>query len=389
MRRIPARASRVELRRPSLHLRGVERLELRCMLNGGPIQLMPAPDYSGGDSHSDYYAGGFDHDGGYVSPSMQHDRGGRESLSYDQPPMHDAGLAGDNWMSPQQQDVPSLQNGSIQAFEPMPQPSQQQPQQSHSEVIVIFVPINNPSASFIPPAPNSAPGGLLPHVAERAPDLSRAVSHLAAPLPFDLGDLTAGATAAAVVASASQNQTAAPAANRSAAATMAPATTIATSAAHLQSDHEPIATSLSPLAPKNSGSAPVATQSAVAKNDVHASAGPAVKQVPPQAPPDAASALAAATESKASLAEISLNLKSAERALESVMSEIERFGEDFGQWVDENKLTCVAVGMTAATLGAATAYYLRRRAWQEATARDDETSSNLLFVRMHTTVGDR
>jgi hypothetical protein len=93
-------------------------------------------------------------------------------------------------------------------------------------------------------------------------------------------------------------------------------------------------------------------------------------------------------QGKAPLADIRVDLPSLERALDNVMRQVERLGAGITDWLDENQLSVVAAAVAAATAGGATAWYWRRSARPAVVARDDETSSNWLFVRMQTTPGD-
>jgi hypothetical protein len=101
-----------------------------------------------------------------------------------------------------------------------------------------------------------------------------------------------------------------------------------------------------------------------------------------------AAAISNLAQGKAPLADIGVNLPSLERALDNVMRQVERLGAGITDWLDENQLSVVAAAVAAATAGGATAWYWRRSARPAVVARDDETSSNWLFVRMQTTPGD-
>ncbi len=101
-----------------------------------------------------------------------------------------------------------------------------------------------------------------------------------------------------------------------------------------------------------------------------------------------AAAVAELTHGKAVLADISLNLPDVERALENAMHQVERLGGQFSDWLDEHQLTAVAAGVAAATAGGAALWYWRRNVRQKVELRDDETSSNWLFVRLQTTPGE-
>ena len=92
--------------------------------------------------------------------------------------------------------------------------------------------------------------------------------------------------------------------------------------------------------------------------------------------------------SKAVLAAVPLNLKGVERALEHVMSDVQRLGSQVSEWLDENRSAAIAMGVTTVIVGGAAAYYLRRRRLQVVEDRDDDSSSHWLFVRMQTPTGD-
>lgn len=93
-------------------------------------------------------------------------------------------------------------------------------------------------------------------------------------------------------------------------------------------------------------------------------------------------------EGKASLADIPVSLKGVEHALQSAMSDLERLGAKVTNWVEENQVALIAATVTTVAAGAGVMYYLRRRSRPQAEERDDETSSNWLFVRLQTTLGD-
>ena len=93
-------------------------------------------------------------------------------------------------------------------------------------------------------------------------------------------------------------------------------------------------------------------------------------------------------QSKVVLATVPLNLKGVEQALEHVMSDMQRLGNQFSEWLDENRAAAIAMAVTTVTVAGAAGYYLRRRKLEEAEERDDETSSHWLFVRMQTPSGE-
>ena len=92
-------------------------------------------------------------------------------------------------------------------------------------------------------------------------------------------------------------------------------------------------------------------------------------------------------EGKASLADVPFNLKGVEQALQTAVTDLERLGAKLTDWADENQVTIVAVAASALAFGGVAKSYLRRVASEAAEARDDETSSNWLFLRLQTTPG--
>jgi hypothetical protein len=98
----------------------------------------------------------------------------------------------------------------------------------------------------------------------------------------------------------------------------------------------------------------------------------------------------AATEvppESASLAGMTLDVHGVERALETVMSEIELLGAGLTHWLDDVHFTRLAVATTAAALGLGSAYY-RRRGVRETVRGDDEESLSWLFARMQPIPGE-
>ncbi|HTQ39325.1 MAG TPA: hypothetical protein VMJ32_09865 [Pirellulales bacterium] len=89
------------------------------------------------------------------------------------------------------------------------------------------------------------------------------------------------------------------------------------------------------------------------------------------------------TVCKASLAGIPLDMRGIERALHTVMSEMESLGTEVSHWLDDMHLVPMIAAVSAAALGAGATYYLRRRGEEEAGRRDEEASSSWLFARLH------
>jgi hypothetical protein len=93
-------------------------------------------------------------------------------------------------------------------------------------------------------------------------------------------------------------------------------------------------------------------------------------------------------EGKASLADVPFNLTGVEQALQTAVTDLERLGAKITEWADENQVTIVAVAASAVAFGAVAKFYLRRGASAAAEERDDETSSNWLFLRLQMTPGE-
>jgi hypothetical protein len=89
----------------------------------------------------------------------------------------------------------------------------------------------------------------------------------------------------------------------------------------------------------------------------------------------------------ASLAGMTLDMHGVERALETVMSEIEVLGAGLTHWLDDVHFTRLAVATTAAALGVGSAYY-RRRGAGETVRGDDEESLSWLFARLQPIPGE-
>jgi hypothetical protein len=86
---------------------------------------------------------------------------------------------------------------------------------------------------------------------------------------------------------------------------------------------------------------------------------------------------------KASLVGLPLNIKGVQRALDKVMGELGHLGTAFSSWLDAQHLTGVAAAVTVVTIGGGTAVYLRRRGSKQSRKRDDEeASSSWLFARL-------
>jgi hypothetical protein len=291
---------------------------------------------------------------------------------------------GGDWMFMQPSfGAPDSGIGSTQGFE---SPAQE----SYNTIIIVFVPAGNSAFGFVPNAANTVPSMLTGQLNQaQLPDLSHTLAHLGAPPSLDLADMMSELNAAgrAGTASVSTIQSATSAVHRTATPTVATSTILATGDLRVQPDHELVAEAFAPSPARIAGTTSVASLP-VASNADHASTkgGAAVAKTSGHAAVEIAPENL--SSEKTALAGISLNLKSVQKAVDSVMSQIHKLEGDLGQWIDENPIACVTVAVAAATLGGATAYYLRRRAAQEAEQRDEETSSNWLFVRMQTTVGD-
>jgi hypothetical protein len=89
----------------------------------------------------------------------------------------------------------------------------------------------------------------------------------------------------------------------------------------------------------------------------------------------------------ASLAGMTLDVHGVERALQTVMSEIELLGAGLTHWLDDVHFTRLAVATTAAALGLGSAYY-RRRGVRETVRGDDEESLSWLFARLQPIPGE-
>jgi hypothetical protein len=86
---------------------------------------------------------------------------------------------------------------------------------------------------------------------------------------------------------------------------------------------------------------------------------------------------------KASLVGMPLNIKGVEQALEKVMGELGHLGTALSSWLDARHLTGAAAVFTVVTVGGGTAIYLRRRSSKQGQKRDDEeASSSWLFARL-------
>jgi hypothetical protein len=94
-------------------------------------------------------------------------------------------------------------------------------------------------------------------------------------------------------------------------------------------------------------------------------------------------------ETRGTLASLSLNLHDVQRALETVLGEIELFGDDVNQWLDDVRLTPTELAIAAAVASAGAAYYLRRQESRPVDPRLEEASSNWLFARLQTVAGER
>ncbi|HEV2968764.1 MAG TPA: hypothetical protein VGY55_02170 [Pirellulales bacterium] len=89
--------------------------------------------------------------------------------------------------------------------------------------------------------------------------------------------------------------------------------------------------------------------------------------------------LANLRSAKLSLAEVPLDLRGVEQALQTVMSEMELLGAGLSHWLTDVHLAEMAA---AVALGAGAAIYLRRRNVREAIQPDDEPSSSWIFERL-------
>jgi hypothetical protein len=90
---------------------------------------------------------------------------------------------------------------------------------------------------------------------------------------------------------------------------------------------------------------------------------------------------------RASLAGMSLDMHGVERALQTVMGEIELLGAGLTHWMDDVHFSRLAVAVTAAALGVGSAYYYRRGG-REAVRGDDEESLSWLFARLQPIPGE-
>jgi hypothetical protein len=90
-------------------------------------------------------------------------------------------------------------------------------------------------------------------------------------------------------------------------------------------------------------------------------------------------------EGKAALAELPLDLRRMEQALETVVSEVKLIGPEVARWFDGIHATPVTVAIAAAAVAGGSIYYLRRRGTRRADRPEDEASSSWLFARLQPT----
>jgi hypothetical protein len=90
-------------------------------------------------------------------------------------------------------------------------------------------------------------------------------------------------------------------------------------------------------------------------------------------------------EGKAALAELPLDLRRMEQALETVISEVKLIGPEVARWLDGVHATPVTVAIAAAAVAGGSIYYLRRRGTRRADRPEDEASSSWLFARLQPT----
>jgi hypothetical protein len=90
-------------------------------------------------------------------------------------------------------------------------------------------------------------------------------------------------------------------------------------------------------------------------------------------------------DGKAALANMPLDLRRMEQALETVVSEVKLIGPEVARWLDGIHVTPLTVAIAAAAVASGSVYYLRRRGTRRADGPEDEASSSWLFARLQPT----
>ena len=90
-------------------------------------------------------------------------------------------------------------------------------------------------------------------------------------------------------------------------------------------------------------------------------------------------------DGKAALADMPLDMRRMEQALETVVSEVKLIGPEVARWLDGIRVTPLTVAIAAAAVASGSVYYLRRRSTRRADRPEDEASSSWLFARLQPT----
>jgi hypothetical protein len=90
-------------------------------------------------------------------------------------------------------------------------------------------------------------------------------------------------------------------------------------------------------------------------------------------------------DGKAALADMPLDMRRMEQALETVVSEVKLIGPEVARWLDGIHVTPLTVAIAAAAVASGSVYYLRRRSTRRADRPEDEASSSWLFARLQPT----
>jgi hypothetical protein len=90
-------------------------------------------------------------------------------------------------------------------------------------------------------------------------------------------------------------------------------------------------------------------------------------------------------DGRAALADMPLDMRRMEQALETVVSEVKLIGPEVARWLDGIHATPLTVAIAAAAVASGSVYYLRRRSTRRADRPEDEASSSWLFARLQPT----
>jgi hypothetical protein len=90
-------------------------------------------------------------------------------------------------------------------------------------------------------------------------------------------------------------------------------------------------------------------------------------------------------DGKAALADMPLDIRRMEQALETVVSEVKLIGPEVARWLDGIHVTPLTVAIAAAAVASGSVYYLRRRSKRRADRPEEEASSSWLFARLQPT----